>query len=238
MNDEIWKAYAHGMGAAMNNGGIYVNSLLLTSYSPLGLSETSFLLLLHIKAYAESEQNEFPTPQQLSMRMGRSKQEIEEALGRLMKDGFLSIDDYVDEISGRQAERYNWSGWLRKSAELFSVMQRSAKKTQRKTDSVNEINHINVSDDEEAKPKSNLFSTFEQEFGRLLSPMECETISSWLDQDRYTEEIILFALKESVFAGKLSLRYIDRILIEWSRNRITNAEEARAHSQKFHSGRR
>lgn len=83
---------------------------------------------------------------------------------------------------------------------------------------------------------SSLFSVFEQELGRLLSPYECEIIIGWLDQDRYSEEIILFALKEAVFAGKLSLRYIDRILVEWSRNRVTTVEEARAQAGKFYGG--
>ena len=46
-----------------------------------------------------------------------------------------------------------------------------------------------------------------------------------------------FALKEAVFAGKLHFRYIDRILIEWSRNRVTNTDEAKAHTQKFRGGR-
>ena len=49
--------------------------------------------------------------------------------------------------------------------------------------------------------------------------MELETISGWVDADRYPDELILLALKEAVFAGKLHFRYIDRILLEWSRNR-------------------
>ena len=58
-----------------------------------------------------------------------------------------------------------------------------------------------------------IFSLFEQEFGRFLSPMECESISMWLDEDGHSVEIIRAALKEAVLAQKLSLRYIDRILI-------------------------
>lgn len=58
-----------------------------------------------------------------------------------------------------------------------------------------------------------------------------------MDEDKYAEELIRFALKEAVFAGKLSFRYIDRILIEWSRNRVTNEDEARAHAQRFRGGR-
>ena len=76
---------------------------------------------------------------------------------------------------------------------------------------------------EEQKDKDDegeIFTLFEQEFGRLLSPMECETITMWLDDDGHTVEIIKAALKEAVLAQKLSLRYIDRILFEWKKKRV------------------
>jgi len=215
------------MAAALGGRGVYLPSLLLKSAAELGLNHSEVMLLLQILICSEGEGNDFPTPVELAEVMGSTSRQVEGWLGRLIKDGFLSIDDFVEPGTGIQGERYNWSGWLMKAAEWETVRKREARKssepsTMRKT---------------KPKPDTNLFSVFEQEFGRLLSPMECETISAWLDQDNYSEEIILFALKESVFAGKLSLRYIDRILMEWSRNRITNAEEARAHASKFHGGR-
>lgn len=222
MNNEIWKAYSHGMAAALQEGGVHVSAMLLRTYRQLDLSDTEAMLMLQIMVYMEADLTDFPTPEELAERMGLTVREVGHTLGRLIKDGFLTIDDYVDSGTGMQSERYNWSGWLLKAAELTAEQKREMKKADRQ---------------QPAKPLSasamDLFSVFEQELGRLLSPMECETISGWLDQDRYTDEIIRFALKEAVFAGKLSLRYIDRILIEWSRNRVTNADEARAHSQKF-----
>ncbi|MNW53639.1 DNA replication protein DnaD [compost metagenome] len=84
----------------------------------------------------------------------------------------------------------------------------------------------------------NLFVIFEKEFARPLSPMECETISVWVDQDGYPDELILLALKEAVFAGKVHFRYIDRILLEWSRNRVKTVEDAKAYIQRFRGGMR
>ncbi len=63
--------------------------------------------------------------------------------------------------------------------------------------------------------------------------MELETITGWLDQDRYKDELILAALKEAVFAGKVHFRYIDRILLEWSRNRVFSVEQAKEYAQRF-----
>ncbi|MBD2869705.1 DnaD domain protein [Paenibacillus sp. IB182493] len=210
------------MAAALQEGGVHVSAMLLRTYRQLDLSDSEAMLMLQIMAYSEADRNEFPTPEQLGERMGLSVAAIGQMLGRLLKEDFLTIDEYMDGATGRQAERYNWSGWLYKSAQLTSELRRETRKAERQQPARQAVS-----------ASTDLFSVFEQEFGRLLSPMECETIVAWLDQDRYTEEIILFALKEAVFAGKLSLRYIDRILFEWSRNRITNAEEARAHAQKF-----
>lgn len=225
MNNEIWKAYSHGMAAALQEGGVHVSAMLLRTYRQLELSDTEAMLLLQIMVYMEADMNDFPTPEELAGRMGISVREVGQMLGRLLKDEFLTIDEYVDSGSGKQSERYNWNGWLLKAAQLTAEQKRETRKAERPP----ARNH--------SASSSDLFSVFEQEFGRLLSPMECETITGWLDQDRYTDEIIRFALKEAVFAGKLSLRYIDRILIEWSRNRVTNADEARAHAQKFRGGR-
>lgn len=225
MNNEIWKAYSHGMAAALQEGGVHVSAMLLRTYRQLDLSDTEAMLLLQIMVYMEADLNDFPTPEELADRMGLSVRVVGQTLGRLIKDDFLTIDEYVDSGTGMQSERYNWSGWLLKAAQLTAEQKRELKKAERQPQKPH------------AASTSDLFSVFEQELGRLLSPMECETISGWLDEDRYTDEIIRFALKEAVFAGKLSLRYIDRILIEWSRNRVTNADEARAHSQKFRGGR-
>ena len=78
-----------------------------------------------------------------------------------------------------------------------------------------------------------IFSLFEQEFGRLLSPMELETIGMWLDNDGHSPAIIKAALKEAVIAGKVSLRYIDRILFEWKKKNITSVKQIEKHAEQF-----
>ena len=70
---------------------------------------------------------------------------------------------------------------------------------------------------------NNIFDVFEKEFGRTLSPMDYEIISEW--QKNYNDEIILLALKEAVFNGVNNLRYIDKILIDWSKKGIKNEQD-------------
>ncbi|UVI32440.1 DnaD domain protein [Paenibacillus spongiae] len=224
MKQEMWKSYSRGMAAAMNSGSVVIPAGLLRAYKAIGLSDAEFLLLLQLLMFRQLEQIDFPTPEQLADRLGVTPKTAHQLLGRLIKEGLLTIDEEVDPLTGIRSECYNWDGWMLRSAEWLSDTARESMQNHR--------------EERDPEPKaSDLFTVFEQEFGRPLSPMECETISAWLDQDKYPDELIRFALKEAVFAGKLHFRYIDRILIEWSRNRVTNTDEAKAHTQKFRGGR-
>jgi DNA replication protein len=79
----------------------------------------------------------------------------------------------------------------------------------------------------------NLYTIFEQEFGRPLSPFECETLGMWMDQDHHDPTIIKAALREAVISGKLNFRYIDRILFEWKKNGIKTLNQANEYGKKF-----
>ncbi len=249
MKESERAAYARGIAAGMADGGVYVPAGLLRHYRKAGLNADEAMVLLQLMLFRQAEFNEFPTLEQLGERIGMDPQETARLVQRLMKEGFLAIEESFDPLSGVQSEAYNWQGWLARTAAIMSGQKELDSIARREADGRTiglstgagdgrEAGGLGLGLNAERKPpaQQNIFSVFEQEFGRPLSPMELETISGWLDHDRYPEELILFALKESVFAGKLHFRYIDRILLEWSRNRVTNADEARAHAQNFRGG--
>ena len=66
----------------------------------------------------------------------------------------------------------------------------------------------------ESNEKDNLFDIFEKEFARPLSTMEFEIINEWLDSG-YEKELIIEALKESVYNGYKSLKSISSKLEFW-----------------------
>lgn len=78
-----------------------------------------------------------------------------------------------------------------------------------------------------------LVSVFEQEFGRALSAMELDMISGWVKEDQFDEELILLALKEAVVSQALSLKYIDRILLNWNRKNIKTVQQVKIETQKY-----
>lgn len=65
----------------------------------------------------------------------------------------------------------------------------------------------------------NLIQAFENEFAKALTPMEIETIKEW-KQCGYEDQMILAALKEATLHNARSLRYIEKILIDWVKNGV------------------
>lgn len=69
-----------------------------------------------------------------------------------------------------------------------------------------------------------VFSKFESEFGRTLSPIEYERINSWISSG-VSEDMIINALNEAVINGSPNIRYIDRIIYEWSKKKSGSNQE-------------
>lgn len=207
--------------AAWQEGNADVPYWLLKYYSELGMNEQDVMLIIHVLAFKQKEGKEFPTLEELGARMSIAQEKVIAVLQRLLQGGMLSIDEVADPVSGIHSERYN----------LKPLMERLA--VCRMEELLKE-----ASDQAAAEPARNdIYSIFEQEFGRPLTPMELESISNWLDRDGYSEELILASLKEAVFSGKVHFRYIDRILLEWARNRVKTVDQAKEYAQKFRAGR-
>ena len=80
--------------------------------------------------------------------------------------------------------------------------------------------------------KEDIYSVFEKEFGRTLSSMDCEIINAWIENG-FSEELILSALKEAVYNGATSLRYIDKVLYGWRKKNIKNKQDIIKDKEKF-----
>lgn len=197
----------------MTAGHISIPKLLLTSYRDLGLNEEELVTIIHIHTFIE-EGFGFPTPEDITKRMTISLGQCIAILQQLLKKGCLELKE-IEDSNGALAESYSLEPlWEQLLLHLYTK----------------EENQKQANKEEE---ELNLYSLFEREFSRPLSPMECETLAMWIDKDNYSTTLIYAALREAVVAGKLNLRYIDRILFEWSKNGVTTVEQARAYGEKF-----
>jgi DNA replication protein len=201
------------MAEWLSQGSIAIPKLLLNHYKHLGLSETEFVLLLHLHSFIE-EGILFPTPAELAEKMTATPSECMEMLRKLLQKGFISIEEHIDEREIR-SEKYSLQPLWEKLVHYLYTESLKEEKQERQEE------------------EQSLYTVFEQEFGRPLSPFECETLSMWIDQDGHSPLIIKAALREAVLSGKLNFRYIDRILFEWKKNGIRTIEQAQNYGRKF-----
>ena len=94
------------------------------------------------------------------------------------------------------------------------------------------VSDININIKKQAT--TNMYTIFEKEFGRPLSPVEYEIIKAWITSG-ISEELIKGALKEAVFNNVRNLRYIDKILSEWEKKGFKSVDEVDSYLKKKES---
>ena len=146
-------------------------------------------------------------PKQIGAEIGYSFKEVLEIINNLCEKGFIDIEVRTEN----------------KVKEEYICLDKL----------YNKLAFLVINQKQEKQEPTNLFSIFEKEFGRTLSPIEYELINAWKD-NKFSEELILAALKEAVLNGVSNLRYIDKILYEWNRKgikNITDVEKNRKNNQ-------
>jgi DNA replication protein len=207
--------YKNLMISWMKEGTLSIPQLLVKHYNRLGLNETEFVLLIQVYGFLQKG-NTFPTPEELSSNMSISSEQCSSILRKLIQQQFLSIEE-GNAPNGILYEQYSFQTLWGKLAD-YLVQESKMQQMQRSMEEEKDI-----------------YSCFEQEFGRPLSPLECESLAMWIDQDGHSPVIVKAALREAVMSGKLNFRYIDRILFEWKKNGVKTIEDARDQGQRFRS---
>ena len=160
-----------------------------TSLKMLKTLDLSVNEILFIIFFDNSCNKEF-NPSLLNDKLGLSEVEVMETLDSLVKKKLISLDLAKDS--------YNKSVEVINLDNFYNIV-------------LDTYNNITKSND-----KENIYDTYASEFDRKLTGMEYEIINGWLDNG-YPEELILGALKEAIFSGVKNFRYIDKILLEWSK---------------------
>jgi len=209
----------------LQEGATSISNLLLKMYKRMSLTEEEMMLVIHLLSF-QQEGNRFPTLTELEDRMAVSGARLIQILQKLLKEEWIAIDEYVDSQTGMRHEQYNLTPLYHKLYRAWRAYMTPSPGSLQQEAAVAQA-------DLPADEPVALYTRFEQVFGRPLSPFEIESIHMWVEQDGYPEELILTALREAATVGKLHIRYIDRILLEWQRQNITSVEEARRFSLQF-----
>lgn len=188
-------------------------TLLLKYYREIGLSNDELVLILQLKSYIDKGEF-FPNTEDIAKNMKMTEQNVFRAIHQLIHKKVLAIETTKDE-NGVTDDAYSLQLLWEKLIVLLK--QKDSVEKERK----------------EEKSEDNLYSIFEAEFGRPLSPIEIETLVMWIEEDKYPTELIQLALREAVLSQVYNFKYIDRILLNWEKKNIRTKEQVEKETQKF-----
>lgn len=174
---------------------IVVPRILMNNYKLLDINDSELIIIMVLLSFGDKIDYD---PEEFSKVINGSKHEIMATINSLVEKNILSI---VIEKTDKLAHEYI-------SLDLL----------------YEKLYNLIIDNDQEEAIDNSIFSVFENELGRMLSPMEYEQIKEWLTSGN-SVELITCALKEAVINGVSSLRYIDSILNDWKKKGYKNKKD-------------
>ena len=176
---------------------IIIPRVLLTNYSKLNITAEELIVLIYLM---DKGNNIIYDINLFVKELNLTKRKVIELINNLVEKNILNItiNKNIDNVS---EEYLNLDMLYRKITNIIL--------------------------DKELPSSTNnedLFTIFEKEFGRTISPTEYEKINSWLNED-IDKTLIVEALKEAVYNSTTSLRYIETILYSWKKKGIKTKED-------------
>ncbi|MGN1342558.1 MAG: DnaD domain-containing protein [Bacilli bacterium] len=179
---------------------------LFKYYLRLGITAEELIILIFVIDMGDKIVYD---PEAISTALGMDKYKVMELLNNLNEKKIISIT--VEKTKDGKSEEYISLDLLYKK--IMGII-------------------IDKKDDNKTLDNSDIFSIFENEFGRPISSMECQIIKGWID-DNFTHELIMEALKEAIYNGVTSLRYIEKILYDWRKKGYKNKKDIMEAKNKY-----
>ncbi|WP_137663926.1 DnaD domain protein [Enterococcus hulanensis] len=186
-------------------GETTISNLLLQNYTKLGLNTNEFMLWLQLYAAHEAGED-FPDLTVIAKSMGSTTEKLYGVLNNLVEKEFVTLETALDE-SGRQSDRYN----------LLPAFE--------KLDVLKEQERFEAEEKDDLAAQKKMLRSFEQEFGRPLSPIEYQKIGYWLNDDQYSPALIELALQEAVLNQAYNFKYIETVLQSWEKKNIRSKSQ-------------
>lgn len=173
-----------------------IPKILFNNYKKLNITDSELVILIFIMNEGiELEYN----PNIFVSELNMDKFKVLEMIDSLNKKNILSL--VVDKKNNKTCEYITLNPLYDK---LISIILDNKEENNKETD-------------------KNLYSIFESELGRTLSPLEYEKINEWSNE--ISSELIIEALKEAVFCGVNNFRYIETILSDWNKKGYKNKSD-------------
>jgi len=193
-------------------GALNFGEILAITYKRLGLVESSYAFLVLFARLIKEKPSGWSLAE-ITELMTIDAHVCSQIFIELINDGFLFVESKEDE-QGRRSENYSL-------APLFLKIETILK------------NDANV---RRRHDLEDLYVKIEHLFG-VLSPRDVELVQMWMSDDGFDVSLIELALAEMQMHDIRSLRYVDKILLNWKRKNIYTVDEAKRSLIDFRSRR-
>lgn len=206
-----------------NLGFTTLQNGLIAYYSQIGISDAELIVIIQLEAFSQRGEY-FPSNEKIAANTNLSVNTVASLIQQLIDQELLTIDQ-VNDVRGRIENRYNLNLLYEKLDKYLDehIVIKNKKNNTQITPASNGLDNNSI---------NKLARQFEVEFGRYLSPIERQELSSWLTVDHYSPEIIKLALREAVLSQAYSFKYIDRILLNWQRQNLKTVQEVEQFLQR------
>lgn len=165
-------------------------TILVDSYKKLGLNENELSIILVTNSLIQKGVD-FITPDIIALKMTLDFDEIDSCFTNLLKKEILTLE-------GKDKLKISIEPLKKKLIDIFY------EELKKETSTISN------------KEQDDIFVLFETEFGRALSQFEVNTIKDWFEQGN-NASTIKEALNVATLAKVKTIRYIDKVLLEWKR---------------------
>ena len=184
---------------------IYIPKVLLSNYKKLGINSEELIIIMVIMNYGDKV---IYDPELFTKDINGNRHEVMKVINNLFDKNILTL----------VIEKNN-----RKSIEYISL------------DSLyDKLFNIILDKDDDKEIDSSIFSIFEGELGRMMSPMEYEKVKEWITSGN-SNELIICALNEAVLKGISNFNYIDSILNNWRKKGYKNKSDIMKEKEEYRS---
>lgn len=183
-------------------GALNFGEILAITYKRLGLNESSYAFLVLFARLIKEKPSGWSLAE-ITELMTIDAHVCSQIFMGLIHDGLLFVESKEDE-QGRRNENYSL-------APLFLKIEAVLKHD----------DQVYRQHDLEA-----LYTKIEHLFG-VLSPRDVELVQMWMSDDGFDTSLIELALAEMQMHDIRSLKYVDKILLDWKRKNIYTVDEAK-----------
>lgn len=175
---------------------IVIPKIIFNKYKKLNITEEELILLIYM---INIDSKVTYNPELFSKELDINKYKVMELINSLFEKQIINI--VVEKNKYNKTEEYI----------VFDLLYNKL------------IKEIIGVEEKTEEVGNDIFTIFEQELGRTISPMEYDMIKTWVTD--YNKEIVVEALKEAVYNGVNSFRYIDKILSEWNKKGLKTKDD-------------